>query len=83
MNLYPHNLIFLKVEVVEQWGNNSIVHSTTQRLILHEIITVNKIGTLRGCLDDPALPGCNEAWDCFDVLKIAIRCGLFLSKIVS
>ncbi len=37
----------------------------------------------RGCLHDPALPGCNEAWDRFDVLKIAISCGACLSKIVS
>ncbi len=29
----------------------------------------------RGCLHDHALPGCNEAWDRFDVLKIAISCG--------
>ena len=34
-----------------------------------------------------ALPGCNEAWDRFDVLKIAISCGIhaltkfFLSNI--
>ena len=38
---------------------------------------------LRGCLHDPALPGCNEAWDFFDVLKIAISCGSCLRKIVS
>ena len=37
---------------------------------------------LRGCLHDPALPGCNEAWDRFDVLKIAISCNTCLSKIV-
>ena len=30
-----------------------------------------------------ALPGCKEAWDRFDVLKIAISCGKCLSKIVS
>ena len=34
-------------------------------------------------MHDPALPGCNEAWDRFDVLKIAISCGTCLSKIVS
>ncbi len=32
---------------------------------------------------DPALPGCNETWDRFDVLKVAISCGTCLSKIVS
>ena len=37
----------------------------------------------KGCLHDPALPGCDEAWDCFDVLKIAISCSPCLSKIVS
>ena len=30
---------------------------------------------------DPALPGCNEAWDRFDVLKIAISCGTCLAKL--
>ena len=34
---------------------------------------------LRGCLHDPALPGCNEAWDRFDVLKIAISWGIHAS----
>ncbi len=44
-----------------------------------------KVGQIRprGCLHDPALPGCNEAWDRFDVLKIAITCGTCLNKIVS
>ncbi len=37
----------------------------------------------RGCLHDPALPVCNEAWDCFDVLKIEKSCCTCLSKIVS
>ena len=37
----------------------------------------------RGYLYDPALPGCNEAWDRFDVLKIAITCGTCLSKVNS
>jgi hypothetical protein len=38
---------------------------------------------LWGFLYDPALPKSNEAWDRFDVLKIAITCGTCLSKIVS
>ena len=42
----------------------------------------NKAG-FRGYLHDPALPGCNEAWDRFDVLKIAISRGTSLSEIIS
>ena len=38
---------------------------------------------LRGCLHDPALPGCNEAWDRFDVLKICHKLRYMPSKIVS
>ena len=47
------------------------------------VTSCQKAVSYRGCLHDPALPGCNKAWDCFDVLKIAISCGTCLSKIVS
>ena len=43
----------------------------------------SKVKIFRGCLHDPALLGCNEAWDRFDVLNIAITCGTCFSKIVS
>ena len=48
---------------------------------LHNNVLVVVI--VRGCLHDPALPGRNEAWDRFDVLKIELSCGTCLSKIVS
>ncbi len=39
--------------------------------------------SLKGCLHDLALAGCNKAWDRFDVLKIEISCDTCFSKIVS
>ncbi len=39
--------------------------------------------SLRGRLHDLALPGCNEACDRFDVLKIEISYCTCLSKIIS
>ncbi len=40
-------------------------------------------GNFRGCFHDPALLGCNQAWDRFDILKIGKNCSKCLSKIVS
>ena len=37
-------------------------------------VHVQHVMYLRGCLHDLALPGCNEAWDPFNVLKIEISC---------
>ena len=39
------------------------------------------IDRCRGCLHVLALPGCNEAWDRFDVLKIEISCVHALAKL--
>ena len=50
------------------------MHNVRSNYYMHQFDFVDgsRSGSLRGCLHDPALPVCNEAWDCFDVLKIAI-----------
>ncbi len=61
----------------------SVSKSSGRKQTKARVIFKNCSYVLRGCLHDLALPGCNEAWDRFDVLKIAISCGTCLNKIVS
>ena len=52
--------------------------TSTQNKILR-YVTMKWKTACTGCLHDPTLPGCDEA---FDVFKVAISCGTCLSKIV-
>ena len=60
-----------------------LVQQRKTNFAIHLKTSYAETSRVRGCLHDPALPGCNEAWDRFDVLKIAISCGTCLIKIVS